>query len=170
MRRNLRVGSRSEVDWRRGSEDVDIRVTISPITDSDRALPLPTLVEALTQNYGRGRGILTHVSSVQRVDFGDHEGLVVYAHRKASLVDRQMAQAFVRAGHHLVMVTYIAPPEVFDTYAPEFAYVCERFRVLLPADRAAMGIPLPSDLPRRGAADGDRGPLPVNTPVAPSTP
>ena len=42
-------------------------------------------------------------------------------------------------------------PELYDTYAPDFATACERFTLYLPADLPTMGITLPSDLPQTGS-------------------
>lgn len=148
MKRNLRWGARRLVDWHLKGHDVEIRVTISPISEGDRRIPLLTMAQAITQNYGRTRGILTEVATIQRVDFGAHEGLVVYADRKVDLVRRRLAQVFVRAGRHLVMVSYIAPVDLYDVYAPDFGAVCERFAVLLPPDPPSIGITLPEDLPQ----------------------
>lgn len=152
IHRNFRWGRRRAVDFKRKGEDVDIRVTISPIAEEDRHLPLDVLADALMLNYGRARGIKTDVETIQRVDFGAHEGVVVYATRKASLVERRIAQAFVRAGDRLVMLSYIAPPEKYETYAPDFAWAVSKFVVLLPADRPEIGLTLPSDLPDADAA------------------
>src|SRR4051812_27655067 len=147
LKRNQRWGSRYLVDWKRHGEDIDIRVTSSPISQDEHNVPLLTLAEALMQNYGRARGIHTNITTIQRADFGAHEGVVVYATRTANLVQRQLAQVFVRAGRHLVMISYVAPPETYATYAPDFAFAIERFAVLLPADAPTMGVTLPSDLP-----------------------
>ena len=148
MYHNFTYGRRKLVAWERPGEDVDIRVTMNPIDEEARKVPLLTLAPSLMQNYGRARGIKTTVQTVQRVDFGAHEGLVVYATRDAVYkVKRRVTQAFVRAGGDLIMVSYIARPELYDKYAPDFEAACARFMVLQPADFPQMGVPLPEDLP-----------------------
>lgn len=151
LKRNVRWGARRVVDWKRQGEDVDIRVTSSPISRDERAVPLLSLAEALMLNYGRARGIHTEIDTIQRADIGPHEAVVVYATRSANLVKRRVAQIFVRAGRNLVIVSYIAPPEKYEDWAPDFAFVMERFAVLFPADPPSMGMTLPSDLPAKPA-------------------
>src|SRR4051812_4410539 len=81
IRRNRRVGSRLLLDYARIGADVDIRVTVHPIDMPTRRLPLPTLAEALMRNWGRSQGLETDIEAIQRVDFGAHEGIVVFANR-----------------------------------------------------------------------------------------
>lgn len=176
MVKNRRVGSRLLVDFARPGEDVHLRVTVHPLDPESRRLPLPTLAEALVRNYGSGREIVTEVEGMQRVDYDRHEGFVVYATRRWSEDPdtlRRMAQAFVRAGDHLVMLTYIAPAAVYETYVPDYARAVDRFAVLFPPDLPRHGLVLPSDLPRREGEGGetlDKGPLPVTTPPPPEEP
>lgn len=173
MVRNRRVGSRLLVDFARPGEDVHLRVTVHPLDEKTRHLPLPTLAEALVRNYGSRREIVTEIDGMQRVDYDRHEGFVVYATRRWSgdpATRRRMAQAFVRAGDHLVMLSYIAPTAVYDTYAADYARAVDRFDVLFPPDLPRHGLVLPSDLPRREGEDGEtleKGPLPVTTPPPP---
>ncbi len=77
-------------------------------------------------------------------------------------VSRRMTQGFVRSGNTLVVVSYLAPEDLFERYAPDFAFALERFAVLLPPDPPEMGVALPGDLPE--TIEGSAGPLPVTTP------
>lgn len=152
LHRNRRVGERVLVGWKRPGEDLQIRVTMSPMEPAARRIPLPTLAEALMRNYGRNRSVITEIDNLQRVDFGAHEGWVVHARRRWATnkkTERKIAQAFVRAGNRLVMLTYIGPPEAFEKYAPDYAAAVERFVVLLPPDPPQFGVTLPEDLPQK---------------------
>lgn len=168
LQRNRRMGDRLLLDYKRKDADVDIRVTVHPLDELTRGLPLPTLAEALVLRYGRDRGLETEVHALQRADFGDHEGLVVHATRRwKPNVDRRFAQAFIRTQERIVMVTYIAPPDLYETFAPDFAQALESFVVLLPAEPPVYALPLPDDLPRKTEAGAAAGPMPVTTPPPP---
>ena len=84
-------------------------------------------------------------------------------------VERRMAQAFVRAGDRVVIVTCIAPDAAFERVTPEFEAAMQRFAVEMPADAPMLGLTLPSDLPQAAgtAGAGSTPALPVTTPPAP---
>lgn len=170
LHRNRRMGQKILLDYRREGGDVDLRVTVHPLDQTSRELPLPSLAEGLVLHYGRGRGLETEVHAVQRVDFGEHEGFVVHATRRwKPNVERRMAQAFVRTAERLVMVTYIAPPELYEKYAPEFAHALDGFAVLLPPEAPVFGLRTPDELPQKAASATTPGnALPVTTPPPPS--
>lgn len=169
LKRNRRVGEKLLLDYKREGADVDVRVTVHALDETTRQLPLPTLAEALVLRYGRARELETEVHALQRADFGDHEGLVVHATRRwKPNVERRFAQAFIRTQERIVMVTYIAPPELYETYAPDFAHALESFAVLLPAEAPVYALPLPEDLPAKTGTDAATGPLPVTTPPPPA--
>lgn len=251
LHRNRRVGHRLLVDWKKTGEDVDVRVTVHPLDPDERRLPLAVLAQALVMNWGRSQGLATDVDAIARADFGEHEGIVVFARRywpdggaekttvavehpdtgddtfqmstlptptpvkavEAGLqaiaaptgtpaaqtlqkilatkknpplvriaaansldtlpvpsapqvdwkVQRRFAQAFVRAGDHLLMITYMAPPDSFDLYSPVVAAMIERLAIAWPPDPPEMGLVLPSDLPQKDPS-GEPGPLPLTTP------
>lgn len=168
LHRNRRQGNRYLLDYRRTDADVDLRVTVHPLDETSRRMPLPSLAEGVVMNYGRGREIETELRGLQRADFGAHEGLVVHFTRRwKPNMERRMVQCFVRTSESLVMLTYIAPPALYERYAPDFAHALESFAVLLPPEKPALGIPMPEDLPQK-AADTAGGPLPVTTPPPPS--
>lgn len=159
---NRRIGSRYLVGFRRDGEDVDLRVTVHPLDDATRRMPLPALAEAMVRNFGRTRALTNEIAAVQRVDFGAHEGVVVHARRSWKKVERPFAQAFVRAGGRLLMITYMAPPGSFDRYAADVSTALDRFAILLPPDPPSWGLVLPNDLPTRH--ESVEGPFPVSTP------
>ena len=168
LHRNRRVGQRLLLDYKREDADVDLRVTVHPLDETTRTLPLPVLAEGLVMNYGRGRGLETEVRALQRADFGKHEGLVVHATRRwVPNVERKMAQVFIRTTDRMVIVTYIAPPELYDVLAPEFAHAMSAFAVLLPPERPVFGSPVPDDLPQKTHDETAAGPFPVSTPPPP---
>lgn len=171
LHRNRRMGKKLLLDYRRDDGDVDLRVTVHPLDEKSRELPLPTLAEGLVLYYGRKRGLETEVHGLQRVDFGDHEGFVVHATRRwKPNVERRMVQCFVRTAERLVMVTYIAPPELYDRYAPDFAHALAGFAVLLPAEAPVFGLKTPDELPQKPPEKspiGGGGALPVTTPPPP---
>ena len=170
LHRNRRFGKRLVVDYKRADADVDLRVTVHALDETSRNLPLPTLAEGLILNYGRKRGIATEVEALQRADFGDHEGFVVHATRRGNPgVERRMVQCFIRTAERLVMVTYIAPPELYERYAPDFAQALGSFAVLLPAEAPVFGLTTPDDLPRKAPETAGAGgaALPVTTPPPP---
>jgi hypothetical protein len=170
LHRNRRMGKKLLLDYKREDADVDLRVTLHPLDDTSRRLPLPTLAEGLVLHYGRGRGLVTVVHAVQRADFGDHEGFIVHATRSwKPNVERRMVQVFLRTADELVMVTYIAPPDLYERFAPDFAHALDGFVLLLPAEGPVFGLHTPDDLPQKApAATGTPGPLPVTTPPPPS--
>ena len=168
IHRNRRMGKKLLLDYRREHEDVDLRVTVHPLDETSRDLPLPTLAEGLVLYYGRKRGLETEVHALQRVDFGDHEGFVVHATRRwRPNVERRMVQCFVRTAERLVMVTYIAPPDLYDKYAPDFAQALGSFAVLLPPEAPVFGLTTPGELPTKAPVAAG-GVLPVTTPPLPS--
>ena len=169
LHRNRRIGKKYLLDYRREDADVDVRVSVNLLDETSKALPLPTLAEGLVLHYGRSRGLETEVHAVQRVDFRDHEGFVVHATRRwRPNVERRMAQVFVRTNDRIVMVTYIAPPELYERFAPDFAHALDNFAVLLPPEAPVFGLKTPDDLPQRSASATDPGKaLPVTTPPPP---
>jgi len=167
IHRNRKMGKKLLLDYRREREDVDLRVTVHPLDETSRDLPLPTLAEGLVLAFGRSRGLETEVHGVQRVDFGEHEGFVVHATRRwRPNVERRMVQCFVRTAERLVMVTYIAPPDLYDRYAPDFAQALGSFAVLLPPEAPVFGLKTPEELPQLSPATAG-GVLPVTTPPPP---
>ena len=169
LHRNRRLGKKLFLDYKREGADVDVRVTVNPLDDTSRRLPLPTLAEGLVLHYGRGRGLVTVVHAVQRADFGDHEGFVVHATRSwKPNVERRMVQVFLRTADELVIVSYIAPPDLYERFAPDFAHALDGFALLLPPEAPVFGLQTPDDLPQKAAAvTGTPGPLPLTTPPAP---
>lgn len=173
LHRNRRWGkNKYEVDYKREDADVDVRVTVNLLDEQSRKLPLPTLAEGMVLHYGRARGLETEVRAVQRADFGPHEGFVVHATRRwKPNVERRMAQAFVRTADRMVIVTYIAPPELYERFAPDFAHALDNFAVLLPPEAPVFGLNTPDDLPQKSAsatgAPEDPKALPVTTPPPP---
>lgn len=168
LHRNRRIGRRLLMDYRRGNEDVDLRVTVHPLDAETRRVPLPVLAEGMVLNFGRERELETEVLALQRVDFGRHEGMVVHAKRHwRNRVVRLFSQAFVRTGDWMVMLTYTAPPELYEKYAAEYAHAVERFAILPPPDPPVYGLTLPDDLPQAPPPPSD-DPLPVSTPPPPA--
>lgn len=141
--RNRRVGSNVLVGFRHVEDPVDISVNEVEITDEETEIPVIVLAESLFQNVGRKRGIETTLEQGKRVDIGEHEAFVVVGTRTNQASTRRVAQLFLRAGHRLFVFSYIAPPDLYDSYAAYWGNALEDFAVLLPADPPEMALPSP---------------------------
>jgi len=216
LQRNVRWGSRYLVDYRRDDADVDLRVTVHPLDEETRKLPLLAIAEGVALKYGKERELETTVDAIERVDFGDHEGVVLAERRYwvngprirpetalaldperedesmatpsptptpaspfvpmtfggAKLdaipigkpgrllvspgvpppgyqVERRLLQAFVKTRERVLMLTYVAPPDLYERYAPEVESALARFAILDDPRPPEIGVKLPSDLPRK---------------------
>ena len=141
--RNSKVGANRLVSFRHPEQPVDISVREIAMKDREMEIPLLVLAEAQFRTHGRKQGIRTELRGFKRIDVGEHEALAFFGVRSDGVAERQIAQIFLRAGHTLVILSYIAPPDLYPDYAVNFALALQSFNVMLPADPPEIALPAP---------------------------